>query len=93
MLLEKETSISEMLDWLQAEAEARNISIKIYRDQVEQRQEIYFFVGVPVRIEGMENVYDESKVMTKLQNAWNDREPRPDKLLFLLPAGLPQGVW
>jgi len=93
MLLERETSVSEILDWLQAEANARNIPLKIFQEQVEERKGVYFVVGVPVRIEGDDEAYDEAKLLTKLENAWNDREPRPEKLLFLLPAGLPQGVW
>lgn len=29
-------------------------------------------------------------MLGKIQNNWNNQDPRPEKLLFLYPAGVPQ---
>ena len=103
MILEREIRISEMLDWLQTEAQARGVDVTLFRDDVEQRTEGYFtadgieksytFVIVRIRINSILDLSKEIKFMVNLQETWNNREPRPEKLLHLIPSGVPQGVW
>ncbi len=103
MILERELSVREILDWLQAEAQARQISLTVFPDSAEERTEQYFtadgeersftFLGVRVRIDNLSDPGKEAKLMVRLQESWNNREPRPEKLLHLIPSGVPQGVW
>lgn len=90
MLLQTETSVNEILDWLQAEMNARGIAGRIARDRVRERQELsYRFVLVPLFLNDTDA---SSRVRVGLENAWNDQEPAPDKRLFLYPGEAPDGV-
>jgi len=103
MILERELRLSEMLDWIEAEAQARGVDATLFRSDVEQRTEgystadgaekSYTFVIVRVRINNVPDPSKEAKFMVSLQETWNNREPRPEKLLHLIPSRLPQGVW
>ena len=103
MILERENETVEMLDWIEAEAQAGGVAVTLFRNDVEQRTEgystadgvekSYTFVIVRVRIDNISDPGKEAKFMVSLQEAWNNREPRPSKLLHLTPSRLPQGVW
>lgn len=103
MILEREISVTEMLNWLQAEAQSRHVAMAVFRDDVEERTEQYFradgtersntFVLVRVRIDNVPDLTQEIKLMVDIQETWNNREPRPEKLLHLIQSGVPQGVY
>lgn len=95
MITEQEIIIQQAVDWLEAEIKSRGIAAKVCRDQIEERRrEYHTFIGIPVRVqEESLDAYDEAALLVEMENAWNYREPKPAKLLALLPAGLPQGVW
>lgn len=83
-------SADQMLDCLQAEMDARGIVGRIARARVRERQESsYCFVLVPVFVEDAD---DASRTRVSLERAWNEREPAPEKRLFLYPGGAPDGV-
>jgi hypothetical protein len=80
----------KIADWLYAEATARKISLKIYTEAIrESTSEYYTFIDIPVHIFGDIDAYDKAKTLGKLERLWNNREPRPDKRLFLRPALCP----
>ncbi|MDQ2687345.1 MAG: hypothetical protein M3Y28_05705 [Armatimonadota bacterium] len=95
MLLEKEvaqeTSVAEVLEWLQAQMDARGIAGRIARDRVRERQDVYCHVLVPVLLD-TGDAYDDAKLLSSLERVWNEREPAPDKYLFLYPGEVPDGV-
>ena len=103
MILERELTVPEMLDWIEAEAQARGVAVTLFRNDVEQRTEgystadgvekSYTYVIVRIRINTVLDLSKEIKFMVNLQETWNNREPRPEKLLHLIPSGVPQGVW
>lgn len=95
MLLEKEadkeTSVAEALAWLQAQIDAKGIEARIARDRVRERQDVYRHILVPVFLD-TGDAYDDAKLLVSLERVWNEREPAPDKYLFLYPGGAPDGV-
>ena len=103
MILERDISITGMLDWIQAEAQSRQVNITIFRNDAEERTEQYRTAGgiersityviVRVRIDNVPDPGKQGKIMVDIQETWNNSEPRPDKLLHLIPSGIPQGVW
>ena len=100
MLLEREQNQQEqsqkelfqqVTNWLQDQAQAYGISVSIPSDQIEERQGDYYqFIMVPVRIHDEMDAYDKAKILGKMERPWNEQEPRPEKLLFLYPAGVPR---
>lgn len=44
---------------------------------------------IPVEIPGLE-ANESLQMLGKIQNNWNNQDPRPEKLLFLYPARVPQ---
>ena len=87
----QEELFAEVVDWLRAQAEAQGVTIKITEDQIEERQgDYYTHILVPVRIVDDLEAYDQAKLMSRLERPWNEGDPRPKKLLFLYPAGVPR---
>ena len=103
MILERELTVAGMLNWIEAEAQARGVDVTLFRNDIEERTEgystadgvekSYTFVGVRVRIDSPLDLNEEIYFRVSLQEAWNHREPRPPKLLRLIPSWVPQGVW
>jgi hypothetical protein len=95
MIAEQEVTVEQALSWLQSEMDARGIAGQILRDQLRVREGVAAtFIGVPVRIDDETlDAYDEAKLLVELESAWNFREPQPEMLLLLVPAGIPDGAW
>lgn len=94
MIIEQEITIQQALAWVEEQFRAKAIPATILREQVEERQDdLYTFIGIPIRVHEDMDAYDEAKLFSEIQGRWNFREPRPEKMLSLLPAGIPQGVW
>lgn len=103
MILERELTIAEMLNWIEAEAQARGVDVTLFRNDIEERtdgystpdgvEKSYTFVGVRVRINSPLDLSEEIHFRVSLQETWNHRVPRPPKLLRLIPSWVPQGVW
>ena len=99
-LIEQELGVSEMLDWLRNELDSRNITARIARERVRERTEyaylderkiVYHFVFVPIFVEN-EDPEESPGLLVQLMEAWNSREPAPEKRLFLYPGQVPDGV-
>jgi hypothetical protein len=94
MLAEEELTqletVQQAVEWVKHEAEARHVMAVIPSGQAEERQgDYYTFLMIPVEMPALET--DEFlQMLGKIQNKWNDQEPRPEKLLFLYPAGVPR---
>lgn len=103
MILEREIGAAEMLDWLQAEAQSRQVALTVFRNDVEKRTEkygradgtehSYTYVIVRVRFDDVSDPEEEASLKVRLQETWNNREPRPEKLLHLISYWVPQGVY
>ena len=81
-------TIQQAVAWVKNGAESRHVTAEIPSDQAEKRQgDYYTFIMVPVEIRTLEtgNFLD---MLGKIESKCNNREPRPDKLLFLYPAGV-----
>lgn len=94
MLAEEELvqqgGVQQAVDWLKKQAGARHIILEIRLDQIEERHSDYYtHIIVPVEMPALET--DEFlDTLGEFQSRWNNREPRPGKLLFLYPAGAPR---
>ncbi len=101
MILEKELDqteqrqqerFQEAIEWVQREAETRHLSIALVPSLMEERQgDYYTFILIPVTVITSEP-YDFAEALVILEDTWNEREPRPEKLEFLYPAGVPRNV-
>lgn len=94
MLAEEELTqlgtIPQAVAWVKNEAEARHLTAEIFSEQAEERQgDYYTFIMLPVEIRTLETG-DFLDILSKIESKWNNREPRPEKLLFLYPAGVPR---
>src|SRR5581483_4629045 len=81
--VQKRLSPEDVYDWLRAEAEARHIKARIYTHLAKQEGK---FLHLPVFIEGDLDAYEFASRLQDLESAWNDQEPKPDWLLWLIPA-------
>lgn len=94
MLAEEELSqqgvIRQAVDWVKNEAQARHVMVEVCSELIEERRgDYYTFIMMPVEIPDLET--DEFlETLGSIQSKWNNREPRPDKRLFLYPAGVPR---
>lgn len=79
----KRLSPEDVYDWLRAEAEARHINANIYTHLARQEGK---FLHLPVFIEGALDAYEFASRLQDLESAWNDQEPKPEWLLWLIPA-------
>ena len=101
MILEKELGqteqrqqerFQEAIEGVQREAETRQFSIALVPSLIEERQgDYYTFILIPVKVITSEP-YDFAEALVILEDTWNDQEPRPEKLLFLYPAGVPRNA-
>jgi len=94
MLAEEELTqlgtVQQAVDWVKNEAESHHVTAEIFSDHAEERQgDYYTFIMIPVEIRTLETG-DFLGMLGKIESKWNNREPRPDKLLFLYPAGVPR---
>ncbi len=95
MILEKEITQQElfqqMTNWLYKQATKRHTAIEINTSEIEERRgDYYTFIRIPVTIDEKMDAGECATLLTDLQFEWNDQEPRPEKLLFLYPAGVPR---
>ncbi len=94
MLAEEELTqietVQQAVNYVKHEAEARHVAAVIPLGQAEERRgDYYTFLMIPVEMPALAT--DEFlRLLGKIQNKWNDQEPRPEKLLFLYPAGVPR---
>ena len=82
----------EIYEWLRSQAEILGFSILLLtEDAIMQSGWLY----LPTHIDGVADAYDNAIKLQKLEDTWNDREPRPEPPLFLVPARDPlrAAVW
>ncbi len=94
MLAEEEltqlATVPEAIAWVKNEAEARHVTAEIVAEQAEERQgDYYTHIMLPVEIHALETGAFLD-ILSKIESKWNNKEPRPEKLLFLYPAGVPR---
>ena len=95
MILEREVSqqalFQQVTDWIYAEADAAHVTISIRADGVEEREgDCYTFILVPIKVLDAPAAFDNPTFLAELEGRWNDREPRPENLIFPYPAGVPR---
>lgn len=73
----------ELLTWLSREATTQGLRIqpRTQSARVEGR-----YLHVPVYLEGVSGVYERASTLQRLEDSWNNREPEPERLLFIIPA-------
>ena len=88
--LMQQTDIQNAVNWIKAQAKIRQVSIQIPVAQIEERQADYYtFIRIPLDAPALDTG-ELINLLTDLEFEWNDQEPRPEKLLFLYPAGVPR---
>lgn len=95
MILEREVSqqtlFQQITDWIHAEAEASHVTITIRAEGLEEREgDYYTYVLVPIKIHDPADTFNSPRFLAELEGKWNDQEPRPEKLIFPYPAGVPR---
>ena len=85
-------SHQEVYDWLHLQAEKFGLRISLLPE--DERIESGM-LSLPVHIEGATDAYDNILKLKKLENTWNDREPKPSPPLYLTSAKNPvqRAVW
>ena len=68
--------------WLRAEAKRRKIHAQIHMKQGELKSG---WLYIPVYIEEGD-AYDKASRLQDLEDSWNDREPKPEPKVLLVPA-------
>jgi hypothetical protein len=74
----------EIYDFLRREALARGLDL-VFHPELAQHESRW--LHLPARVEGTRDVYDFARALQELEDAWNNRQPRPQRLLWLTPAG------
>ncbi len=96
MITQQDNSVvQQAVRWVEAEIQTRRIAAAVVREQIEEWLGDYYpFIRIPIKMQDDAlDAYDEAKLLTDIESDWNLQEPRPEKMLSLMPAGLPRGVW
>ena len=82
----------EVYDWLYLQAEKFGLRISLLPE--DERMESGMLT-LPVHVEGAKDVFDSILKLKKLENTWNDREPKPSPPLFLVSVKNPvqRAIW
>lgn len=85
-------TLREITDWLQAQSQRFGFEVVLYEDEAEMKSS-YFYI--PAYLPGGKDAYDYALKLQKLEDAWNDQEPRPEPSILLMPAKSPiqNAVW
>ena len=85
-------SHQEVYEWLYSQAEKSGLRISLVPEDEQMQSGM---LTLPVHIEGARDVYDSILKLKKLENTWNDREPKPQPPLFLTSAKDPvqRAIW
>lgn len=86
-VLQPPPTADEVYEWLHAEAERQGLDATLYTHAA--RQENRFLI-VPVHLAGEADAFDFAEKLQELEDAWNNQEPRPYRLLILRPAAKPR---
>ncbi len=76
-------SYQEIYDWLYSQAEKLGLQISLVPENEQMQSGM---LSLPVHIKGAADAYDHIVKLKKLENTWNDREPRREPPLFLSSA-------
>ena len=79
-------SHQEVYDWLYLQAE--KLGLRISLSPEDERMESGM-LSLPVHVEDATDAYDNILKLKKLENTWNDREPKPSPPLYLTSAKNP----
>jgi len=73
----------EIYHWLQQAAAERGIQATLHTHLAKEDAR---YLYLPVRLEKMADAYDRAATLQDLEDAWNNRDPRPHWRLLLVPA-------
>lgn len=79
-------------EWLREQAERLGLHVVLLTSDARLKSE---WLYLPVYVEDAADAYDNALKLQQLEDTWNDREPRPEPPLFLIPAKNPvrQVAW
>ncbi len=85
-------SYQEVYDWLYAQAEKLGLQIFVLSEDEKMQSGL---LTLPVYVEGALSIYDSVLKLQKLEDTWNDLEPRPQPSLFLVSVKNPvqRAIW
>ena len=90
--LSRPITIQQAVDWVEQEAEKRHVAVKMPENQTEERRGQYhttILIGVDAPSLETGAFLD---LLSEIEGQWNNRDPYPEKFLFLYPAGVPEHV-
>ena len=70
-------------NWLDQAVKERHLRANIHMERSRRENG---WLHVPVFIDITGDAYDKAHILQELEDAWNDREPRPEIRLLLVPA-------
>lgn len=82
----------EVYDWLFSQAEILGLRISLLPEDERMQSGM---LTLPVHVEGAKDVIDSVLKLKKLEDSWNDREPKPPPSLFLVSVKNPvqRAIW
>lgn len=85
-------SHEEVYDWLYVQAEKLGLHIFVLSEDERLQSGM---LTLPVHVEGALSIYDSVIKLQKLEDTWNDREPKPQPSLFLVSVKNPvqRAIW
>ena len=90
--LSQATGSPEVYDWLYDQAEKLGLLISISSEEERMQSGM---LTLPVYVEGTLSIYDSVLKLKKLEDSWNDRDPKPQPSLFLVSVKNPvqRAIW
>ena len=76
-------SLEDVYDWLRSQAERLGLRVALLTDEARLQNG---WLYLPTHVEGVSDPYDNALKLQHLEDTWNDRQPRPEPPLFLVPA-------
>ena len=85
-------SYQEVYNWLYVQAEKLGLRISFVSEDEQMQSGM---LTLPVHVADARSIYDSVAKLHKLENTWNDREPRPHPALFLVSVKNPvqRAIW
>lgn len=72
-----------IFDFLESRAAEMGLRARLFR---EGAQDEHGWLLLPVRIEGIPELYENVSRLQELEDAWNNQEPAPEHKISLIPA-------
>lgn len=74
--------MNQLLQWLDAELEKRNLKARVHSSLIRQDGQWYY---VPVYVD-IRDAYDKATILQEIEDDWEEQQVQPGQNLLLIPA-------